>query len=265
MTFQPVVSGPGIVGWQFLQRTYDNQYEAFNESRILQRDADYFRENIGNILTASDLVDDRRLLTVALGAFGLEDDINNRFFIKTILEEGTRADDALARRLSDDRYERFSEAFGFGPSELINTIFPEKMDEIVELFRVSSFEVAVGQQDDSMRIALYAQREVQNVLDEGGSEDALWFTVMGNPPLRQMFETALGLPSQVGQIDIDKQLEIFRDRASSVLGDGEITQFADPQQMERLTNLFLARSQINAFGASTSSAANALTLLQAAF
>ena len=265
MTFQPIVAGNGIVGWSFLQRTYDKQFEAFTQSRVLQSDVEYFKENIGSVLTASQLVEDRRLLTVALGAFGLGDDINNRFFIKTILEEGTQASDALARRLSDDRYEKFSEAFGFGPSELLATVDSARMDEVVDLYRISSFEVAIGNQDDTMRVALYAQRELQDIIDDDGSEDAAWFNVMGNPPLREMFETAFGLPSEVAQIDIDKQLEIFRDRAISVMGEGEVAQFADPERLEKLTNLYLARSQIEAFGASTSSAANALTLLRAAF
>ena len=40
---------------------------------------------------------------MALGAFGLQDDINNRYFIRKILEEGTTNEDALANRFSDTR------------------------------------------------------------------------------------------------------------------------------------------------------------------
>lgn len=264
MTFQPVVAGTGIVGWRFLQATYDNQFRAFSDSPVLQRDVEYFIENITNVRTASELVDDRRLLSVALGAFGLEDDLNNKFFVRTILEEGTLAQDALAVRLSDDRYQRFSEAFGFGPSESLNTTDLERMQDVADLFRVASFESAVGDQDETMRIALFAQRELNTIIDEGGSEDTQWFNILGSPPLRQMFETAFGLPSQVSQLDLDKQLEIFRSRAASVLGASEIQQFSEPEQLDQLTNLYLARSQISAFAISNSSASNALVLLQSA-
>ena len=263
MTFQPIVPGLGIVGWQFLQRTYASQFESFNQSNVLKRDVDYFLENIGSISSAEELVGDRRLLTVALGAFGLEDDIDNRFFIKTILEEGTLANDSLARRLSDERYEKLSAAFGFGPSEILTTFDSTRMQEVVDLFRTQSFEVAVGEQNDTLRIALFAQREIQNVIDGNSSDDARWFSVLGNPPLRNMFETALGLPSQVGQIDIDDQLEIFRERANSVFGDGEISQFSQQENLNRVTNLYLARSQIDLFSTNSSSAANALVLLSA--
>ena len=79
--FQPVIPVSGLAGWRFLQRTYDSQFETFSKGAVLQRDAEYFRENIGQVRTAEDLTSDRRLLNVALSAFGLQDDINNRYFI----------------------------------------------------------------------------------------------------------------------------------------------------------------------------------------
>ena len=39
--------------------------------------------------SAADLVADRRLLKVALGAFGLEGEIDKKAFIRKVLEEGT--------------------------------------------------------------------------------------------------------------------------------------------------------------------------------
>mgnify|MGYP006142551315 FL=1 len=80
--FQPIVPSGGLVGWRFLQRTYESQADNFNQSTQLQRDTEYFRENIASISNAEDLVADRRLLTVALGAFGLDADLGNKFFIK---------------------------------------------------------------------------------------------------------------------------------------------------------------------------------------
>jgi len=209
------------------------------------------------------LVGDRRLLGVALGAFGLSDDLENRFFIQKILEDGTRDSGALANRLADNRYKRLSDAFGLGPGEVPKTLSPSGMSDIVDLFKTQSFEISVGEQDDTMRIALFAQRELGRLAGETMSEDAKWFTVMGLPPLRKMLETALGLPTSFGQIDIDRQLEVFRDRASSSFGETSVSQFSDPQALERLTNLYLARSQITSFNAAVSSGSTALTLLQA--
>ena len=75
MSYQPIIPSNGIVGWNFLQATYDKQFETFTKDAVLQRETDYFIENIGNVKSAEDLLSDSRLLTVALDAFGLGEDI----------------------------------------------------------------------------------------------------------------------------------------------------------------------------------------------
>jgi hypothetical protein len=252
------------MGWNFLQRSYDTQFAAFSKASQLNRDVDYFSKKINTVLTAKELVDDRRLLSVALGAFSLSDDLDNRYFIQKILEEGTESSDALANRLADDRYRRLSKAFGFGPGDVPGTLNPTRMSETVDLYKTLSFEVSVGEQDDTMRVALYAQRELRDLAKSTMSEDAKWFSVMALPPLRKMFETALGLPASFGQIDIDKQLLVFQERASSAIGTTGISQFVETAAMEKITNLYLARSQINLFSASLTAGKNALSLLQIA-
>ena len=97
MTFQPVLPIGGLAGWSLLNRTMERQTELFNQSPQIVRDTAYFEKTIGDIKTADDLVSDRRLLRVALGAFGLQEDIDSRAFIRTIIEEGTTRDDALAK------------------------------------------------------------------------------------------------------------------------------------------------------------------------
>ena len=114
VSYQPIVPFSGFQGWKFLNRTMAVQKEAFVKSPEIQRDVDYFKANIGKINTAEELVADRRLLSVTLGAFGLDADIKAKAFIRKILQDGTLADDALANRLSDKRYLEMSRIFGFG-------------------------------------------------------------------------------------------------------------------------------------------------------
>lgn len=262
MSFQPVISGSGPAGWKFLQRTYDAQFKTFNASPAAKRDVDYFSKKIGTVKSAADLVADRRLLNVALGAFGLQDDLNNKYFIQKILEDGTTVKDSLANRLSDGRYRKMSEAFGFGPQEVIKTGNIDAMNDVVRLHNIQSFEEAVGKTDDSMRIALFAERELADLAGKDVSDDTKWFTVMSLPPLRQMFETALGLPSAFGQLDIDKQLETFKERITKITGNASVEQFSDSVARERMTTLYLARSQINSMQSTFSPSANSLFLLR---
>ena len=261
--FAPIIPGTGLVGWRFLQRTYDTQTATFNQSAQLSRATDYFADKISKVASAEDLVSDRRLLEVALGAFGLQDDIDNRFFIRKILEEGTTNSDSLANRFSDKRYKEFSAAFGLGPNETPKIAAPDFAEKIIARFQANSFEIAAGEQDDSMRIALFAQREIPELAAEDVSNDTKWFTIMGQPPMRAIFEKALNLPKSFGQMDIDQQLVVFKQRARAVFGSDQVSQFSDKDVVEDLITKYVVRSQLETFNMSTSPASIALTLLQA--
>lgn len=260
--FQPVIAGNGLAAWRLLQLTHDRQLESFARAPSIRRDTEYFADRIGQIRTAGDLVSDRRLLGVALGAFGLQDDINNTYFIRKILEEGTIAEDALANRFADTRYRDFSKAFGFGPNEVPRTILSGFPNEIIGLYKANGFEVMVGAQDDTLRTALYARRVLPELLKRPGSDRQKWFSVMGQPPLRAVFEKALNLPFAFSRIDIDQQLGIFKDRAKEVFGADSPVAFAEAELLENLVTRFVLRTQSEDFNASYSPQAIALALLR---
>lgn len=260
MSFQPVVPLTGYTGWLFLDRTIDAQQETFSNSQPVARATDYFRENIGNVRTAADLVADRQLLSVALGAYGLDEDINNTAFIRQILEDGTVDDDALANKLTDSRYAQFSRAFGFGDTETPQTTAPGFADDIIARYESQQFALAVGEQDNDMRLALNVSDGLNTVLEDVSTNTGRWFAIMGNEPLREVFETALGLPDGIANIDVDRQQEIFADRATAVLGTDDVEALADPAEQEKLIRLFLVRAEAENISISSSSSI-ALTLL----
>jgi len=257
--FQPVVPIGGLAGWAFLQDTLARQTEAFDKSPVLTRDTEYFEANISQIRSAEDLVSDRRLLRVALGAFGLQDALNSRFLIRRILEEGT-GEDALATRLTDERYTKLADAFGFDDA------VPRTQElgfgaEIVAKYRAREFEIAIGNQDEAMRLALNADRELAEMAVSDDSDETRWFQIMGTPPLRQVFETVLGLPDGFGQLDIDRQLDIFQEKSRTRLGLDSLNDLADDDVRQELIRTYLLRDQIKSVSV-VSSMSIALTLLQ---
>jgi hypothetical protein len=262
MSFAPVIPFGGYAGWTFLKRTMATQQAALAAAPEQQRDTAYFRENIGAVSTAEQLVSDRRLLKVALGAFGLEADLNNRFFIRKVLEDGTLKDGALALRLADPRYRELSAAFGFGDFTTPNTKLSDFAEKTLAAYAQRGFEAAVGQQNDTMRLALNAEREVAVLAGRTSSEDTKWFTVMGSKPLRQVFQTVLGLPASFASIDLDQQLTVLKEKTERVFGSPTVSQFADPGAMDKLLRTFLTRSDA-ATGSASAQNSLALQLLQA--
>lgn len=263
MTFQPVIAGSGLAAWTLLNRTLDTQSSVFAASPEISRDTDYFEATIGSIDTAEDLVSDRRLLRVALGAFGLQDDINNLYFIRRVLEEGSLNEDALANKLTDSRYKDLAQAFGFGDFDTPRSRISDFGPKITDKFRRQQFEVAVGEQDDSLRLAMNAERSLPELAESSSSNRTKWLRIMGNPPLRSVMEGALGMPESFSQLDLDRQVDLFMERATRQLGSDDVARFSDPEMVEKLVQRFLLRNQVEEFRAANS-ASGALSILESA-
>lgn len=260
---QPLVPLGGYAGWRFLSSSLETQLDRFAKTPVAARDMDYFRQEIGKITSAEDLVSDFRLLRVALGAFGLQDDLPNRAFIRKVLSDGITSDTALANRLTDKRYRALSEAFGFGASTPPKTTAAGFADRILARFERQEFERAVGDQNPDLRLALAAARELPEIAARGLRDSTAWLTVMGNPPLRAVFETAFGLPKSIGTLDLDLQLNAFRTGAERRFGSSDFAQFTDPDRIEDLIRSFTLRSEASVGPSPLTRGFAALTLLQA--
>ena len=259
---QPVIPLPGVAGWNFLKRNLATQQESFAASFEVQREMAYFRETIGSIETAQDLVADRRLLAVALEAFGMSEEIDKRAFIEKALTEGTEDRSALAARMVDPRYREFVAAFGFGDAKGAQTAMDGFAEGVLARYKVRAFETAVGNIDESMRLALNFDRAMQGYASGGLSETAAWYRVLGDVPLRSVLEGALGLPKEFAQVDIDQQVGIVRERAARLFGNRSIKAFADDANRETIIRRFLVLESLGDTGGAAATGLTALTLLQ---
>ncbi|WP_045387733.1 DUF1217 domain-containing protein [Falsirhodobacter sp. alg1] len=263
MSFTPVIPLTGYAGWTFLQRTLDTQKAAFDNSAAQQRDEDYFTAKIGSIRSAEELVSDYRLLKVSLGAFGLDDDLSNKFYIRKVLEEGSLDSSSLANKLTDKRYLELTKAFGFGDFTTPRTVLSDFPEEILSAYRERQFEAAVGDQNTDMRLALNAQRELGTLAASSSSDDTKWFKILGSESLRSVFQTAFGLPTSFASIDLDQQLTVMKAKAKSLFGSSSISDFANSDKVDALIKRFLIMSDLTGSSSSaTTKGSSALTLLQ---
>ena len=274
MTFTPYITSQGIAGWNFLQSTYDRQFEAFTRSGDLSNDTDYFLENIGAVQTSEDLLNDRRLLQVAVKAFGLQEEIDYRALLERVLNEGTTAPDALANTMDDQRYIELSEAFGFGSGQSLKTADKGAMQAVVDAFNTSSFEEAIGEQDEVMRNALFAQRSFPDLLgdtiQEEGSEGSLrdsavsdflarigsdteeeetksledkWQEMLNRDSLDEFFSTAFSMGNSTLTMDDAERIEAYMDTAEKLLGTSDPAIFFAPENAANVTALFTSQAR----------------------
>ncbi|MBY6135233.1 DUF1217 domain-containing protein [Leisingera sp. XS_AS12] len=212
---------------------------------------DIFVQEIGDkaadLSQARDVVFDLDLFAATLDLFGQsrrEDDFNT--VIKAL--DSDLSDEISFVNLHYDKGLRaMAEAFAFNKGETGLT-YPEGFAaELVELYQDRQFEIQIGESDSNMRLALAFEREMQGVVDAGGSEDAHWYNIMGSPPLRTVFETALALPSSFAQLDIERQLSELKERSYSAFGTSHPADYLEPDLMDQFRRRFLMMSELNLF------------------
>lgn len=260
--FQPVVPVSGYPGWLFLERTVSSQKEAFNSSAQIERDIAYFAENVSKATTAEDLVSDRQLLRIALSAYGLEDDLDKKAYVLKVLKEGTDDERSFANRIADKRYRDFAKAFGYGNYFGVRVGQSDFVSKITSAYKERQFEVAVGNSDQSMRMAMTFIREIPKYANSQSAYATAWFEVMGNPPIKNMFETAFGLPSSFGGLDVDKQREIFKEKFESLMGNSSLEVFKKEANVKKFLQTFFVRQQIAQTSTASTGSTTALTLLR---
>ncbi|MDD7971729.1 DUF1217 domain-containing protein [Roseinatronobacter alkalisoli] len=262
MSFQPVIPIGGLAGWAFLNKTRERQEASFTAAPAVKNDLAHFRQNFAAISSTEDLVKDRRSFRVILSAYGLEDDINSGAFIRKIIDDGVDDRKALANRLTDRRYKALAQDLGFLTAGS-KTVAPGDLKErIAAQFQSRSFERAVGAQNQDMRMALALQRELPDLVQGYASDNAQWFAVLGNAPMRKVMETALGLPKEFGALDVDQQVVRLKSSVSRRFNVSNLQALSEPENMDKLIKRFLVMSQIREMQVSMSPASVALTLLR---
>lgn len=240
---------PNLAGWQVLNRT-----AAAEKARVLKqpevaREIEYFKANIGKVKTPADLVKDRRLLAVALEAYGLGADVNAQGRVRKVLEEGTLDPKALANQLIDPRYKEMAKDFAFDITANLQLLDPKFVQSVVDRYGVAKFESAVGAGNEALRNAVYFQRKIGSVTS--------WYTVLADKGLFAVAKTALNLPDSFSKLDVDRQKEILESKF-------KLADFKKPGQTDAFIKRYLAiNAATTTQAASTSPAVQLLTAMNA--
>ncbi|WP_323717988.1 DUF1217 domain-containing protein [Paracoccus aminovorans] len=258
MTYNVQVGSGGYTGWKTLERTMARQRQAFSQDTSIKSAQKYFSEKMPSAKSADDLIGDYRLLTVALRAFGLDSDINNRFFIKKVLESDPNDESSLVNRLADKRYLNLNQAMKVGGAE---TPKPVDVEAILTNYDTRSFEKNIGERHSDIELALNAQRELPQIAAADISENAKWYQILGSKSLRKIFEVSYGLGNSFAALPIDRQLTEIKAKTAQFSGSDSASQFESITSLDSMLRRYLLRSQI-VNSSINSSHVSALTLLR---
>jgi len=182
----------------------------------------YYEANIGSVTSVQDLVGNYRLLSYALNAFGLGDQINAKGLITKVLEGGVSNPKSLANTLANPQWKAFAAAFNFVDSGAASPSSASSVKTTTSDYVEQQLESDQGGEDVGVQLALYFQRVAPTVTSEEG--------ILADPNLLQVAATIMGLPSSAaGDLQPQTLSELM-----------PISDLQDPAKLQQLTERFTA-------------------------
>ncbi|MGR6431823.1 DUF1217 domain-containing protein [Rhizobium sp. PAMB 3174] len=114
----------------------------------VSRDAKYYEENIGNVTSVKEFMDDYRLYSYAMKAHGLEDMTYAKAFMEKVLESDLSDENSYANKLSDDRYRNFAASFNFTP-DTADVQSDAQEEDTIGLYKQSLADEATSVADET--------------------------------------------------------------------------------------------------------------------
>ncbi|MFN4183312.1 MAG: DUF1217 domain-containing protein [Hyphomonas sp.] len=259
MAFQPVVPLSGIGGWKFLQATYDKQLQSYTNSPQVRNDRDYMIEKFSQPISVDDFLKDSRLVRATMTAFDLSGEEWKKGYIKKVLQEVNDPSSTFLARLNNPKYTAFANAL-----KPVNDKISLEEDDIAAMavrFEAISFEIAVGEVDDTMRLSLNYKSEISAIVGSGAKEDTIAYRLMADIPTYTVVKAALNLPSDISKLPVERQAEMIKSGLKKALGVSKLSDIASPELVDRMIVRYHAMKSISEGAASYSPASAALTIL----
>lgn len=249
----------------FANRMSDQRYREFAAAFDFGAEVaetGYFQTNIAKVKSVTGFVDPsaERMFDYAIEAFGLQsiaDTAQEKAALTQALHLGKDSQLRFADPVIDRNFRDFLKAFDFAGKGLKTTSDSAAMQGVVdrhnaadraaqarttvEKYTRQQLERDEGASNDNVRLALYFERKAPGIKDA--------YQVMADPALLKVVQTALGLPSAMSAIDIDKQAAIYADRI-------DFKDFQDPAKLKTFLTRFTALAD-----AATGASANPVSLL----
>lgn len=190
----------------------------------------YFLANIGKVKTVNDLINNDKLYSFVMKAFGLNDMINAKGLIRKVLEGGISSPKSLANTLNDPRYKALATAFDFAANGTNTTSSVTLQNTTVSNYVEQTLEANVGQQNQGAQMALYFQRIAPHITSA--------YSILGDKTLLSVVQTALGLSPSMSFASIDVQARMITSQLN-------IADLQNPTKLQQFIERFTANYDAN--------------------
>ena len=206
--------------------------------------SEYYAANIGKVTSIKDFVSNYRLLSYALDAYGLGDQVNSTALVTQVLEGGVSNPKSLANTLSNPNWAKFAAAFNFAADGASSISTASAVKATTSAYVEQNLETDEGEQDPGVQLALYFQRVAPT---ESSGMD-----IMGDENLLDVVQTIFGLPPETTGTNID-------DEAAEISRLVPTSELQSPKELQLLTERFTAMYDLD-YGAGGVDASTPLTV-----
>ena len=218
-----------LVNYNAITRDLERSLQRVQAQPMVQRESDYYLENIEKVKSVEDFIGNDRLYRYAMKAFGLEDMAYAKAFMVKVLEGGIDDSDSFANSLNDQRYREFAETFNFARFGEDTTVFDRTRQGTVDRYLRQTLEENAGDQNEGVRLALYFERKAPDIES--------FYSILADSALAKVVRTSLSLPDSFALLDVDKQVEIFERSL-------DIEDFKDPEALSEFLTRFTSMWEI---------------------
>ena len=204
----------------------------------VKTDTQYYKDNIGNVKSADDLVGNYRLYSYAMEAYGLSDMTYAKAFMKKVLDSDLSDSNSFANKLTDKRYAAFAAAFNF------NNTSATAQTSVQEDNTVTAYQDSFDQEETNIETANsdYADQisSVSSVSDLLSDSDLKTYVLnaYGMDPtytssswLQQVLTSDPDDPdsfaNQTGNANAIAMAKAFNFQSDGTVADGETAQTSD--------------------------------------
>ncbi len=190
----------------------------------VQSDTAYYLANIGKVTSVSDFVNNYRLCSYALKAYGLEDETNAKGLITKVLEGGVTSSTALANTLSDPRYKAFATAFDFAGKGAAVTQTAAVTTGTTAKYVQQTIDDKAGTQNAGVQLALYFTQHASSITSLYG--------LLADTDLLKVVQTAFNLPASA-TVDLDAE-------ERTLAGHVSLADLQNPAKVQQIVERFTA-------------------------
>jgi len=196
----------------------------------VKRETEYYLANISKVKTIDDFVNNQRVFSYAMKAYGLDDMIYAKAFMKKLLKEGVTASGAMANKMTNPLYKEFAKAFDFAGKGEEATSQASATTEAVSKYYQQTLEAKEGQDNEGVRLALYFKRKASSVTSTMG--------LLADKALLKFVQTTFNISEGTSKANIDLQV---RNLEKFI----KVEDLKDPKKVDKLILRFSAMWDMN--------------------